>query len=309
MRLPDLEAWAIFACVVENRSFSGAASAIGVSKATVSKAITRLEARLGQSLFHRTSRRLTLTESGRGLAEHAQRILADAQTAEEAAHDSATAHSGLVRITAPMTLGLRHLAPAIADFLGQHPGIEIDLNLTDAKVDIIAEGIDIALRIADLPDSSLRARRFGQIRLHAVAAPSYFDRRGRPTHPAQLGEHACLGYSNATGPWRFFGAEGAEVAVRPAGPLRANSSDALLPALRAGLGIGVLPDFSVDTDLASGALEVVLGEWWTAPVALHLLTPPGGLRPARVEALIEFLTTRFRTHSGERLIGATGGAD
>jgi DNA-binding transcriptional LysR family regulator len=294
MRLPDLEAWAIFASVVEHRSFSGAADALGASKATVSKAISRLELRLGQSLFHRTSRRLTLTESGTVLAEHARRILADAQAAEEAAHDAATAPEGLIRMTAPTTLGLVTVAPVIADFLKLHPGIEIDLNLSDAKVDIVAEGIDVALRIANLPDSSLRARRLGPITTHIVAAPSYLEMRGRPAHPAQLGEHAVFGYTNLTGPLRFTGPNGEEAAFRPVGPLRSNSGDALLPALRKGLGIAMLPDFIVDADLASGALVAILTEWSPPPIALHLMTPPGNLRPARVEALIAYLAENLR---------------
>lgn len=294
MRLPDLEAWAIFAQVVEHRSFSGAAEAIGVSKATVSKAISRLEAHLNQSLFHRTSRRLTLTESGKGLAEHAARILAEANAAEEAARDAATAPSGLVRMTAPMTLGLLHVAPLVAEFLAEHPGIEIDLHLSDGKVDIVAQGFDVALRIADLPDSSLRARRLGPITVHTVASPSYLKAHGRPTHPAQLGERPCFAYTNVTGPWRFHGPDGAEAAVRPTGPLSANSGDALLPALRAGLGIGILPDFIVGPDLASGGLEAILTDWTMSPIALHLLTPPSNLRPARVETLIAFLSDRMR---------------
>lgn len=294
MRLPDFEAWAIFAQVVEHRSFSGAADAIGVSKATVSKAITRLEANLNQSLFHRTSRKLTLTESGKGLAEYAARILAEAQAAEEAARDAATAPFGLVRLTAPMTLGLLRVAPLVAEFLTANPGIEIDLHLTDGKVDIVAEGFDVALRIADLPDSSLRARRLGPIAMHIVASPAYLALHGRPTHPAQLGERPCFAYTNVTGPWRFHGPEGGEAALRPAGPLRANSGDALLPALRAGLGIGVLPDFIVGPDLESGTLEPILTNWSMAPIALHLLTPPSNLRPARVEALITFLAERLK---------------
>ena len=306
MRLPDLEAWAIFASVVEHRSFSGAADAIGVSKATVSKAVSRLEQRLGQTLFHRTSRRLSLTEGGRTLAEHAQRLLADAVAAEEAAHNSATEPSGLVRVTAPMTLGLLAVAPAVAEFLAENPGIQVDLNLSDAKIDIVAEGIDIALRIADLPDSSLRARRLGPIRAHVVAAPAYLARAGTPTHPSQLGEHACLAYTNVSGPWRFYGPGGAEVTVRPEGPLRANSGDALLPTLRAGLAIGMLPDFIVDRDIADGTLQPILTDWWGPALALHLMTPPGALRPARVERLIEFLTNRFRTICAERpMIEAT----
>jgi len=294
-RLPDLEAWAMFASVVEHRSFSAAAEAVGVSKATISKAVARLEQHLGTSLFHRTSRRLTLTESGKGLAEHARRILAEAEAAEEAARDSATLPAGLIRVAAPMTFGMTYLAPAIAEFLAANPGIQIDLHLSDARVDIVADGFDLALRIADLPDSSLRARRLCGIAVHVVASPAYLDSHGRPTHPAQLAEHACLGYTNAPGGvWRFTGPGGEEAAVRPTGPLMTNSGDAMLPALRAGLGIARLPDFIVDGDLAAGRLEAVLADWAPPAIALHLLTPPSPLRPARVEALIAFLAERFR---------------
>ncbi|MCM8731750.1 LysR family transcriptional regulator [Hephaestia sp. GCM10023244] len=295
MRLPDFEAWAIFATVVEQRSFSGAAEAIGLSKATVSKAVSRLETQLGTSLFHRTSRRLTLTESGKALADHARRIVAEGVAAEEAARDSATLPAGLVRVAAPMTFGMAYLAPAIAEFLAAHPDIEIDLNLSDARVDIVAEGFDIALRIADLPDSSLRARRLCGIAVYVVAAPSYLARHGRPTHPAQLAEHECIGYTNAPGAtWRFTGPDGEEAAVRPTGRLTSNSGDAMLPALRAGLGIARLPDFIVDADIAAGTLEAILPDWRPPPIALHLMTPPSPLRPARVEALIDFLAARFR---------------
>lgn len=293
-RLPDLEAWAIFAAVVEHRSFSGAAAAIGLSKATVSKAVTRLEAHLGQSLFHRTSRKLALTESGRVLSEHARRMLAEARAAEEVALDAARRPAGLLRITAPMTLGLLQLTPLIADFLELHPDIEIELDLSDARVDIVAGGFDVALRIADLPDSSLRSRKLGPISGYIVAAPAYLERAGRPRHPNDLTRHSCFGYTNAPGAWRFRGSDGEEVSVVVSGPLRANSGNALLPALRRGLGIANLPDFIVGPDLASGTLEAILTEWHAPPIALHLMTPPGNLRPARVEALIAFLTERFR---------------
>ena len=294
MRLPDLEAWAIFASVVEHRSFSAAADTIGLSKATVSKAITRLEAHLGQSLFHRTSRRLALTEAGKPLAEHAARILAEARLAEESANDAASAPTGRVRLAAPMSFGIKNVAPLLAEFLAAHPGIEVDLHLSDARVDIVAEGFDIALRIAELPDSSLRARRLCTIQTHLVAAPRYLEANGTPTHPAQLGEHKLFGYSNVVGPWRFQGPAGAEVSVRVHGPLTANSGEAIIPALVAGLGIARLPDFIIDAYLATGALTTILCDWAPAPIGLHLLTPPSPLRPARVEALIEFLTIRLR---------------
>ncbi|URW76110.1 LysR family transcriptional regulator [Sphingomonas donggukensis] len=294
MRLPDFEAWAMFACVVEHRSFSAAADAIGVSKATVSKAISRLEASLGTTLFHRTSRRLSLTDSGAALADRAARILTEARAAEDSARDAAAAPAGLVRIAAPITFGIRFVAPAIADFLSAHPGIEIDLRLSDARTDIVADGFDIALRIADLPDSSLRARRLAPVTVRVVAAPAYLAAHGTPRHPAELGEHACFGYANAIGTWHFRSASGEEASVRPAGPLVTDNGDAMLPALRAGLGIARLPDFIVDTEIASGRLVEILPDWRSAGIALHLMTPPSPLRPARVEAVIAFLAERFR---------------
>jgi DNA-binding transcriptional LysR family regulator len=298
MRLPDFEAWAIFAAVVEHRSFSAAARAIGLSKATVSKAVTRLEAHLGASLFHRTSRSLTLTETGRTLAPRARRILDEAVCAEEEASDAASAPKGLVRLAAPMTFGLQRVAPAIASFLAQHPGITIDLCLDDRKIDLVEQGIDVALRIAQLPDSSLRARRLIPIHAHTVAAPAYFVAHGRPTHPAQLAEHRCIWYANNE-TWRFTGPGGEQVSVRPEGPLRSSSGEAMLPALRAGLGITVLPDFIVGADLAEGTLEAILADWTPPPIALHLVTPPNPLRPARVEALIRFLVQHFSGKSGQ----------
>lgn len=294
MRLPDLEAWAIFAAVVEHRSFSAAADAIGLSKATVSKAITRLEAQLNQSLFHRTSRRLALTEAGKPLAEHAARILAEARAAEEAARDAASAPAGRIRLAAPMSFGVTNIAPIIADFLVAHPGIEIELNLSDARVDIVAEGYDIALRIADLPDSSLRARRLCGISTHVVASPGYLAEHGMPTHPNELGEHRLLGYANSAGPWRFRRADGAEVSVRAQGPLTANSGDALVPAVLTGLGIARLPGFIIGPYLSSGKAVEILEAWTPPPIGLHLLTPPSPLRPARVEALIAWLADRVR---------------
>ncbi|SOB87444.1 DNA-binding transcriptional regulator, LysR family [Sphingomonas guangdongensis] len=294
MRLPDFEAWAIFACVAEQRSFSAAAEAIGLSKGTVSKAITRLEASLGTSLFHRTSRRLSLTDSGQALAERAQRMVAEARAAEEHARDAASNPSGTVRIAAPITFGIRFVAPAIADLIALHPGLEIDLRLSDARVDIVADGFDIALRVAELPDSSLRARRLAPVTVRVVAAPAYLARAGTPTHPAHLADHACFGYANAIGTWHFSHRSGEEAAVRPQGPLVTDNGDAMLPALRAGLGIARLPDFIVDEEIASGRLVEVLADWRSASIALHLLTPPGTLRPARVEATIAFLADRFR---------------
>lgn len=295
MTLPDFEAWSIFACVVEHRSFTGAAGALGLSKATISKAVTRLETQIGAPLFHRTSRRLSLTESGAKLVDHAKRILEQGQAAEEAARDEAMEPTGLVRLAAPMSFGLSHVGPVVAEFLCEYRGISVDMHLSDAKVDLIGEGFDIGLRIAALPDSSLRARKLRDVKSYIVAAPSYLERMGTPRHPAELGEHECLRYSLLTTPehWRFTNDKGEEAAIRPNGRLRANNSDVMLWSLRSGHGVAVVPDFIIDADLESGAVVPILTNWRPQPVALHLVTPPGTIRPKRVTALIEYLAKRL----------------
>jgi DNA-binding transcriptional LysR family regulator len=292
MRLPDLEAWAIFATVAERRSFSGAAVALSLSKATVSKAVSRLEVALQTPLFHRTSRRLSLTESGARLAAHAHRIVAEGEAAEEAARNDAAEPSGLIRVAAPMSFGTKHVAPLVATFLTRHRQIAIDLHLSDARVDLIGDGFDLALRIAALPDSSLRARKLRAVTVMTVASPAYLAAHGEPHHPAALGDHCCLTYSLSQSPetWRFLGPGGEQASVRPTGALRVNNGEAMLPALCDGLGIGQLPDFICHEEVAAGRLVSVLRDWAVAPIALHLVTPPGRIRARRVELLIAFLT-------------------
>jgi DNA-binding transcriptional LysR family regulator len=300
-KLPDFEALAIFAKVVELRSFAAAASELALSKATVSKAVGRLEERLGARLFNRTSRRLALTDAGQKLAERAARLLADGEAAENEALAQSSVPRGLVRLAVPMTFGVRNVAPLLPEFLQTYPDVSIDLHLSDATVDLIGEGFDAGLRIARLPDSSLIARRLCGMPRYTVAAPSYLRQHGRPAHPMQLAQHRCFGYAYLSTPnvWHYTNAAGEQAAVRPGGPLRVNNGEALMPALLAGLGIADLPEFIVGDAIAAGEVEVILKGWKQPEGAVHLVTPPGGPRPARVEVLAEYLANKFAKAKGK----------
>lgn len=289
-KLPDLEGLAVFAKVVELRSFAAAADELAMSKATVSKAVTRLETRLGARLFNRTSRRLALTDAGQSLVERATRVLAEAQAAEEEASSQSSAPRGLVRMAVPMSLGIASLGPVLPGFFEAYPDVSVDLHLSDATVDLVGMGFDLALRVAALPDSSLVARRLRAVRRHVVASPAYWASHGKPRHPADLAGRRGLTYGHQAAPetWRFRkGAE--EASVRPRSVIRANNGDVLVPSLIAGVGVAVLPDFIVGRAIADGLLEEALEDWSATSIALHLVMPPGGPRPARVEALAAYL--------------------
>lgn len=294
-RLPDLEAWAIFAKVAECGSFARAAAELTLSQATVSKAISRLEARMKTMLLHRSSRRLSLTEAGHAALERASRILAEGEAVEADIAEQSTSLRGPVRVTAPMSFGLSHLAPLLPEFMARHPEVELDFHFSDEQVDLMTKRLDLALRIASLADSSLLARRLCSVRILLVGSPAYFARHGRPSHPRELSAHRALLYSNAPGGefWRFRHAEQGEFALEMPSTLRVNNAEALTPALRAGLGLALQPEFLAWRDLQAGELETVMMDWQVDPIALYILTPPGRSRPARVQALIDYLAARL----------------
>jgi DNA-binding transcriptional LysR family regulator len=293
--LPDFEGLAIFAKVVQTRSFVGAADELRLSKATVSKAISRLEKKFGIRLFNRTARRLAVTEAGRQLFERAAHILAEGEAAESEVTSQSVLPRGHVRLTAPLSFGVLRIAPILLEFLEHYPDVSVDLHLSDAHVDLVGEGFDAAIRVTStLPDSSLMTRTLAQISRYRVAAPGYLAKHGRPSHPLRLAEHRCIAYiSTQQETWHFSNTKGETAAVQPQGPFRVNNGDALLMALIAGIGLGILPDFIVNEAINDGRLEVVLPEWTSRGGSVHWLTPPGGLRPKRVEVLGEFLQHRL----------------
>jgi DNA-binding transcriptional LysR family regulator len=292
--LPDLEGLAIFAKVVEIRSFAGAAAELRLSKATVSKAVSRIEARLGARLVNRTSRRFALTDAGRQLIDRAAHILAEGEAAEDSARAQATMPRGMVRLAAPMSFGLLHVAPLVPEFLAAFPDVSVDLHLSDAMVDLVGDGFDASIRVAILPDSSLVVRRLCDMPLFLVGSLAYLNKHGRPKHPLHLTQHRCISYSYTarSETWRFT-KDGKSATVRPAGPLRVNNGDAMLPALIAGTGLGILPEFIVREALAAGRLERLLPDWSLPLGAVYWVTPPGGPRPKRVEILGDFLVEKL----------------
>jgi DNA-binding transcriptional LysR family regulator len=299
--LPDFEAWAVFAKVAEAGSLARAAAELNLAKATVSRALSRLETRLGVALFHRTSRRLSLTQSGQDLLPQAREILERGEAVEAQALDQAGAPHGVVRLAAPLSFGVQHLGPVLPGFLARYPEITLEIDLSDERVDLVAGGYDLALRIGALEDSSLLVRRLCRVRLLLVGAPGYFARRGVPAHPRELKDHVLLGYTNTPSPhaWRFrrVGEAGKGEGEEEVVPIRCqvwtNNADILNPALAAGVGLALQPEFLVWRELRAGTLETVMPDWAAPDIALHLVTPPSALRPARVRLLMDYLAGQF----------------
>jgi len=296
IKLPDLEGWAIFAKLAETGSFVSAAAELGLSQATVSKAIARLEGRLETTLLHRTSRRMSLTESGRQALERASRILAEGEAVEAEVTEQAAHPRGRVRMAAPMSFGIAHLAPLLPAFMARYPEVALEVDFSDEMVDVVAGSFDLALRISTLADSSLLARRLCSVRLLLVGSPAYFALHGRPRHPRELAAHRGLFYTNSRfgGAWRFRHRRQGEFAIEVPASLSVNNAEALAPSLLRGQGVALQPEFLVWEELRKGRLEAVMPDWVAPSIALHVVTPPGRVRPARVKVLIEFLAGHFQ---------------
>jgi DNA-binding transcriptional LysR family regulator len=287
--LPDLEAWAIFAKVAQCGSFSRAAEELGLAKTTVSKAVTRLESRMRASLFHRTTRKLSLTESG----------LADGAAIEADIREEAVSPRGLVRLAAISAVGVEAIAPIMPAFFKAYPDIEVDLVLTENRVDVVAEGFDAAFQVGHFWDNStLRMKRLSSLRRPLVGAPELIERLGMPQRPEDLPRYPAVLPSHMpnSNEWQFVRGEDEPITVRMTGRFRANNADALVPALVGGVGIGLMAEYFVWEHLQAGRLIELLPEWSAPPGPLYLITPPGRSRPARVQALLDFLIQNMPIH-------------
>lgn len=284
-----------FARVVEANSFSEAARRLGISKSAVSKQIARLEDHLGARLLNRTTRRISPTEVGAAFYERCARIIAEVEEAELAVTRLQEEPRGVLRINAPMSFGILHLAPAISVFLKRYPDMDIDLTLNDRFVDLIDEGYDLAIRIGTMADSSLIARKLAPSRLVLCAAPAYLRRQGMPSEPRDLAGHDCLVYSLATGGdlWKFTDTEGNPHPVRVTARLRVNNGDVMRDIAASGLGLTVLPSFIAAKDLEKGTLVPVLTDYSLPETAVSAVYPQNRHLSTKIRVFVDFLASRF----------------
>jgi DNA-binding transcriptional LysR family regulator len=283
-----------FVRVVEAGAFARAAERMGVSKSILSRRVARLEDQLGAKLLTRTAQGAQPTDIGQAYFERASNILADLEAAQEVVAEAVTQVAGPIRMSAPLSFGTQYLAPALADFARQHPRVELDISLDDRTVDLVGGGYDLAVRIGNLRDSALIARRIAPVRAAVLASPDYLAERGRPNHPRDLDQHDLLLYANVGrgNQWRFK-VDGRWLQVGGHIRLRADNGELLREAACAGLGIVVLPTFIASPGIRSGKLEAILREHPLEDAGLHVVMPPGRATTARVRALVDFLAARF----------------
>lgn len=287
-RLGEMEA---FVRVVDLGGFTEAARKLGVSKSAVSKHVASLEERMGARLLNRTTRRVSPTEIGLAFYDRAIRVLAEALEAEAMVSSMQDAPRGELRISAPVSFGLRVIAPAVAEFLKTYEDISVHMVLDDRRVELVAEGYDLAIRIGDLPDSSLKARRLGDVSSLLVASPAYVAAHGTPERWQDLTGHNLLHYSNLSSGnyWRLAGADGEERQIRATGRLTVNNGDALLKAAEAGLGIAYSPDFIIGDAIREGRLVELLPDARRPVFGIYAVYPQGRFPQPKLRVFIDFL--------------------
>lgn len=285
----------LFVQAVDAGGFALAAERLGLSRSAVGKSIARLEARLGVRLFHRTTRSLSLTEDGAAYHASCVRALGEIEGAELALAEGRQALRGQLRIDLPVTFGRLHVLPHLLELTGEHPGLNLDLSFSDRFIDLAEEGVDLAIRLGNLADSTLVVRRLAPQRMIACAAPAYLDRSGEPAHPDDLTRHQCVLYSfaNRPNPWRFRG-PGGPFAITPArGRFQATNGEAMRDAVLAGQGLAQLPTFLVGDDIRSGRLRAVLSTYAGEGPPIQAVWPSARHLSSKVRAAVDRLVERF----------------
>jgi LysR family transcriptional regulator, regulator for bpeEF and oprC len=286
----SLQQLAAFAETAKHGSFAAAARETGSAPSTLAKAVGRLEQALGVKLFHRTTRQVSLTPDGERLFRRCQRLLAEVEELHAEASGVRAGPSGTLRIDLPIVLGRRLVLPVLAEMTRSHPGLAIDVRLQDGYTDLVKEGIDVALRVGELKDSSLVSRRFGAQAMVLVASPAYLERRGTPRRLDQLGGHDAILFrmpsSGRNRPWQFR-QRGQPVELHPVSRVRVNDGEGVVEAARLGLGLGQVPEYFVRELVAAGELVELLPGARPAPMPLSIVYPGARLVPPRVRAFIE----------------------
>ncbi|MCU7936828.1 MAG: LysR family transcriptional regulator [Candidatus Thiodiazotropha sp. (ex Dulcina madagascariensis)] len=291
-RIASLES---FVTVVESGQFSAAAERLGIGKSVISRRVSELEEHLGALLIQRTTRRLSLTDAGREFFPRALQLLADLAEAEQSVSTAQQALSGRIRLAAPLSFGLLHLAPALNSFMTKHPGVVLDMDFNDSQVDLIQEGVDLALRIGRLEDSTMVALPLAPVRALVCASPGYLAHHGTPQTPQDLATHQGLCYSNLPEPqrWRFTDSEGRAHTVRVPMRMQANNGDVLLEAAAVGHGVCLSPTFITYRAILEGRLVPILREFDIPSATAYAIYPTRRFIPLRVRALAEFLRDQF----------------
>ena len=308
----DLNDTLIFVKVVEQGSFVGAASALGLPKTTVSRKVQELEARLGARLLHRTTRRLGLTEAGTVYHEHCQRIARELEEAESAVSQLQSGPRGWLRFTVPYSLGITWIAPLLGQFHAQYPEIQLDMHLGNEKLDLIAGEVDLALRVGTLPDSNLIARKLGSLRTQVFASPAYIERHGEPLHPEELQFHRTLAMRKTRqgGSHRFMwqlGENGGKLQDFPVNPLMvANDPSALNGALLCGEGLLLTGDVMAKPFVESGMVRRVLAGWTGPEVDFNAVFAGGRMVSPKVRAFVDFLVEKLNFDANYMLAQCPG---
>ncbi len=286
---------AVFVQVVDSGSFTAAADRLGLSKSVVSKYVTRLENHLGARLLNRTTRRLSLTEVGQAFYQRSQAGLREIEEAEAEVSRLQGAPRGTLQLNVPMSFGILHIAPALADFLALYPDLSVDMNLDDRQLDLVEEGFDLAIRIAQLPDSSLVARRLGPCRHVVCGAPGYFRRHGLPRTPEDLRDHNAITfkYQDSAREWHFIPPSGTPVRIQITGSIQMNNSLALREALLKEVGLTLTPTFVVGADIKAGKLQAVLTDCKTLEPSIYAIYPQHRHLSPKVRAFMDFITDRI----------------